>query len=83
MKSEEIADGLKCKGTINKEVLYIFNFAFAETAPVGSIPTLLNKIIPGIDFIFNNQPNETFYFLRNVKVPQLRVDIVMGKRQNG
>ena len=69
MKSVEDVDSLMSKGTFNKEVLDYFSFAFAETAHVGSIPTLFNKVIPSIYFIFNNNPNETLYFLRNVKMP--------------
>ena len=66
MKSVEDVDGLMRKGAINKEVPYSFTFTLAETAPVGSIPSLFNKIIPSVYFIFNDKPNETFYLLWDI-----------------
>ena len=69
MKYEETVDGLMSKGTINKEVSYSFIFALAETAHVGTMPSLSYKIIPSINLIFNDKPYETFYLLRDTKMP--------------
>ena len=73
MKSEETADGLMSKGAFNKEMPNRFNFAFAEATPIRTTPYFLSKIVPSINFIFNDHPNEALNILWDLQMPKLRM----------
>ena len=66
--------GLSCVCIVNKEVFYKFFLAFIETTFAGSVPTFFYKIIPGIDFVFDDQPNKAFDLLWYVEIPELSVN---------
>ena len=77
--SAKATDNFLSKYTFNKQMIDWFSFVLAETASIGATPSLLNQIIPRINFFFYCQPNKAFYFLGNAKVPNLSIDVVMSQ----